>query len=491
MMECEMTGKAEDAKRGMGTDRGSASRVLRKRSLLFCVLFFCICLTPVFLSFLPGAGKGAASEAKEAFPKLVGKDGWNVTFLQDAGTYFEKNFGYRDQALTANSWIYANLLGTSAVDGVIAGTEGWLYYKDSLDDYIGRNCLSDRSLFNIAHTEAMVQRDLGLLGIQTVFAIAPNKNTLYGEHMPYYDSLRVAPGKNLHRLEAYLQQENVNHVDLEQVFKGWEEVLYHRLDSHWTNKGAAIAANAILEAAGKGGPFFAEDNFAPGEAFSGDLERMMYPAYGKTETQTIYGEPFHYAYLGEVESNFDPMIETVNPSASGGIVMFRDSFGNAILPYIAEAYGSAYFSRGVPWQINEVYQRGADTVVMLRAERFLPEIAQNPPAMEALPLFQAPPVGTEAENGAVLTEVVQEDYLKKISGTISPAYLGEKDRIYVRINGELMYEAFPRSVETAGIICDNGFTIYLSDLALTQEHNLLEIFAGDETEITKVYQTEV
>jgi hypothetical protein len=128
---------------------------------------------------------------------------------------------------------------------------------------------------------------------------------------------------------------------------------------------------------------------------------------------------------------------------------------------------------------------------MLRAERFLPEIAQNPPAMEALPLFQAPPVGTKAKNGAVLTEVVQEDYLKKISGTISPAYLGEKDRIYVRINGELMYEAFPRSVETDGIICDNGFTIYLSDLVLTQEHNLLEIFAGDETEITKVYQTEV
>ena len=30
---------------------------------------------------------------------------------------------------------------------------------------------------------------------------------------------------------------------------------------------------------------------------------------------------------------------------SGSLVMYRDSFGNALLPFIAEAFGDAYFSR--------------------------------------------------------------------------------------------------------------------------------------------------
>ena len=76
-----------------------------------------------------------------------------------------------------------------------------------------------------------------------------------------------------------------------------------------------------------------------------------------------------FAYVGEVGSNFDPKITTVNPVKEGSLVMFRDSFGNALLPFMADAYSSAYFSRGVPYQMSEVDEKNADTVIVERADR--------------------------------------------------------------------------------------------------------------------------
>ena len=63
--------------------------------------------------------------------------------------------------------------------------------------------------------------------------------------------------------------------------------------------------------------------------------------------------------------------------------MYRDSFGNAILPFFANSYANAYFSRGIPYQMTDLSEHQADTVIVERAERFLPEMAENPPQMEA------------------------------------------------------------------------------------------------------------
>ncbi len=98
---------------------------------------------------------------------------------------------------------------------------------------------------------------------------------------------------------------------------------------------------------------------------------MLYPLATTPEEEVYYDRQTTFAYVGEVGSNFDPKITTVNPVKEGSLVMFRDSFGNALLPFMADAYSSAYFSRGVPYQMSEVDEKNADTVIVERAERFL------------------------------------------------------------------------------------------------------------------------
>ncbi|EJW96309.1 alginate o-acetyltransferase AlgJ, partial [gut metagenome] len=244
--------------------------------------------------------------------------------------------------VTANALLNGKLLGVSTAEGVIQGTDHWLYYKDSLEDYQGTALLSDRSLFNIAHSLSMMQEDLKNKGVDFLFTVAPNKNSLYGEHMPYYYKMKVTKENNLARLKPVLEKEGVAYADLYDVFKAQEEVLYHQRDSHWNNKGAALAADTLLEALGKEHVSYEGEPYQEKEDFEGDLDKMLYPLAMTPEKQFYFDRQPTYACVGEVESNFDPRITTVNPVKAGSLVMYRDSFGNAILPFMADAYASAY-----------------------------------------------------------------------------------------------------------------------------------------------------
>lgn len=179
--------------------------------------------------------------------------------------------------MTANALVNGKIFQVSTASGVIQGTGGWLYYKDSLDDYLGINQLSDRGLFNVAHTLSMMQKNLTARGKKFLFTVAPNKNSLYGEHMPYYDSLKVTEVNNLARLTPILEKEGVNYTDLKSLFEAQDEVLYHERDSHWNNKGAALAADAIMTDLVKMHDSYKDEAYEVRTDHIGDLDKMLYP----------------------------------------------------------------------------------------------------------------------------------------------------------------------------------------------------------------------
>ena len=145
-----------------------------------------------------------------------------------------------------NPFFLGKGFGVSSQERVITGTDGWLFYKDSLADFQGTAPMTGRQLFNVAHSLAMVQAYAQKNGAAFAFAAAPNKNSLYGTYMPYYYQPLRTGKSNLERLEEYLQSEQVNTIDLYQSFRDDGRVLYHKRDSHWNNEGAALAADKIL-----------------------------------------------------------------------------------------------------------------------------------------------------------------------------------------------------------------------------------------------------
>ena len=453
---------------------------MKKLQVLYIEAFFAVCLVPFVGMAVTGQESSSENRTLAEFPQLKTEEGINVQWLNEAGEYFQDHFAFRNELVTANALINGKILGTSTASGVIQGTDGWLYYKDSLEDYLGENLLKDRSLYNISHILSLMQEYLAEKNVQFVFTVAPNKNSLYDENMPYYDSYKVSDNKNLINLQKYLKNENVSYVDLYEPLAKADEILYHKRDSHWNNKGAACASDFLLEGLGKEHESYTDETYTVKTDFTGDLDEMLYPLATTPEDEIYYDRQTTFAYVGEVGSNFDPRITTVNPVKTGSLVMYRDSFGNALLPFMADAYGNAYFSRGIPYQLTDVDTMAADTVVVERAERFLPEMAESAPVMPA-PERTVSTGEDKADPEAVkdLEIITQGNYLK-ISGRIAEKYLDTESRIYVRTDGDKVYEAFPNDVTLDDGSTDcGGFTLYLPVGTATEKSNL-EILTGND-----------
>ncbi len=408
---------------------------------IYIALFLMICLIPS--SGLPFSGVEESSENREAAPspELVQEGKLNPYFLSDAGKWFEDHFAFRNEWVTAYALLAGKGFGVSAQERVITGKDGWLFYKDSLADFQGTEQMTDRQLFDTAHSLAMVQEYVNSQGADFLFAAAPNKNSLYGEYMPYYYQPFRRQQGNMERFMDYLEEEQVNYVDLYEVLKNQERIVYHKRDSHWNNEGAAAAADAVLAKLGKEHVSYSDRDCEVRRDFIGDLDTMLYPAAAALEEE-IYYEPMpQYTYRGEVKSNFDPKIHT-SSKGQGSLVMYRDSFGNALLPFFAEAFENAYFSRALPYYLPDVEQERADTVVIERAERFLPDMAKEAPYMEAPEIkkaLQSDPIPIED------LEIAAQGAMTKITGRVPEEALTERSRIYIMVNGDVCYEAFPIS----------------------------------------------
>lgn len=461
---------------------------MKKLKYLYCVIFFCICLVPFLGIFLGKSEASAENRELSEFPSLKTEAGYNVNWLSEAGDYFQEHFAFRNEMVTANAVVNGKVLGVSTAGGVIQGTDGWLYYKDSLADYLGTEPMSDRALFNVAHSLSMMQEYLENKGVKFLFTVAPNKNTLYGENMPYYDDVIVDEVHNLDRLKPFLEEEGVAYADLQALFESEDEVLYHKRDSHWNNKGAALAGGYLMDVLGKEHDSYEEEAYEIREDFEGDLDKMLYPLAMTPEEEIYYSKEDTFAYVEEVGSNFDPRITTVNPSRTGSLVMYRDSFGNALLPFMANAYGNAYFSRGVPYQLSDVDTNAADTVIAERAERFLPEMSEAAPVMEAAAVTGVGNITEIAADGASEVQMKSFGPRVQITGRVKNEYLDTRTEIYVRLNGGELYEAVPVCVETDGTLDDGGFSLYLAADRLLTGEDSIEIITGDEESFEIIYQ---
>ncbi|MCD7716458.1 MAG: hypothetical protein LUI39_08405 [Lachnospiraceae bacterium] len=445
-----------------------------KLKIGFIALCVFLCAVPL-LGFAVGGSRETSSENRElaAFPSLTTEDGLNVNFLDELGDWYEDHFAFRSELVTAYGLITGKVFATSAQeDSVIVGTNGWLYYKDALPDYQGTNLLTERQLFDAAHTLAMIQTYVEENGASFAFTIAPNKMTLYPESLPYYYSGYRSEESNLQNLIPWLESEGVNYVDLYTVLSEQDEVLYHARDSHWNNKGAALASDTILTALGQEHVSYEDAEYEVRTDFIGDLDEMLYPSAETPEDEIYYDPEPEFTYLTEVESNYDAKIYTESDS-EGSLVMYRDSFCNALLPFMAESYGNAYFSRGIPYQLaTDMATNSATTVIVEKAERFIDELCQNAPVMPGLLILDGSADDLEyTEEITDLTEENDGTAYTKISGTLEEGSYETDSQIYIRLNDYIVYEAFPVSPGDG----KEGFVLYVPSSLLYEDGNRYEL----------------
>lgn len=354
---------------------GQQSKARHGAQIVLITLFLIISLLPVLSMFVIGETQPSANEILASKPKLLDRSGkLNTHVLNDFSDYIADRFAFRKQLVTAWARLNAALFHSSAEDQVVLGTDGWLYYAPTLDDYIGR-AMSAEELAHAAAYLASLQRAAENRGATFVFTIAPNKNSLYGENMPSYIPENHHEA-NAVRLRPYLEEYGVNYVDLFSVFTERGEVLYYRTDSHWTECGAALAADSLLSAAGKDTSYF-DGPYSAGVPHLGDLYEMLYPAGNEPEESERYAPGFAYSLSGDARGGNAMKIRSSCEGREGVLLCWRDSFGISLYPYLADSFSEASFLRETSYDPALIDETGADIVILEIVERNLSQLADR------------------------------------------------------------------------------------------------------------------
>ncbi|MCM1539131.1 MAG: hypothetical protein NC254_12140 [bacterium] len=476
-----------------GTERYGKPHTNRAKPIgraLYLILVLGICLTPLAAMGVSGQQEKAENRTLASMPEFSVEEGIPWEYLSQMGAYFDDHFAFRPELVSLDAWIRTKVFGISPVSDVIAGEDGWLYYTATLDDFQHKNPASDRMLFNIAHNVSLMQRYTESLGMEFLFTVAPNKNSLYGEAMPQRFCFSVGAQSDMDRLLFWLDREQINYVDLFGLFREQEEVLYYQRDSHWNRKGAVMVYNALLDACGKAHETYENSRTQITEDYYGDLNRMLFPTGGEPEPDIIYAGGNEWTYhVGETVE--DSLIITESAEGNQTLLMYRDSFGNSLLPLLAGEYSQAVFSKIVPYPMTDLATYWPDVVIMEKVERHLPTLAEVPPLMSA-PEAVLDGVRIPVESNTTLG-VSKEGSYWKVSGTADAAYMSVDGRIFVEItdaDGTKMYDAFCLSLSDDGEN-DYGYTIYLSEIAVAGNRLAVKVITERDQEFLVLKEEEI
>ena len=454
---------------------------MKKFYIVFIVCCLLVCAIPLAAMTVRPTTQSTENRTLSAFPSAVGKEGkLNLDFFREFETWFSEHFAFRNELVYADSMIQSGLFHSSSSERVIVGSEDWLYYASTLPDYLGSERLSERELYNAAHNLALTDAFVRRAGGELLIAVPPNKNTLYGEHMPYYDSLIVDPMHSMDALAPLLREQGLRYADLAELFRAEDETLYLKRDSHWNNRGALLAYDRMMDTLGLPHEDYQDAAATRGFDQQGDLSRMLYTLYGEPGPDYHYEGLQPYARLDSGEAPDDPWIETEGAEGRGTLLMFRDSFGNTLLPFFAGAFEHAWFTREAPYGLESLMAaHQPDVVILEKVERNLRDFIREPPIFSAL---EEKPVRNAADSPAACsvrreTSVNDPGYVI-LRGELAPEALGVRSDILVEVNGRV-YQAFH--------IDENGFLLYPRRELLSGSSAALRVLTRDGGELRCVW----
>ena len=345
----------------------------KKISKIIIIAFIALLLVPSAGMLIFGASKAAANEIQAPLPKALNENGAiNWDFLSGLCDWFDDRFFLRGKLSGAWAGINASLFKSSVEDDVIAGKNGWLYYAKSANDYQGV-LLSDAEIEKAAENLLAVQNYCEENGMKFLFCVAPNKNSLYPENMP--SRYIRGEGSNAKLLYGKLDEKGVNYANLHDVFSGCGEVLYLKTDSHWNSRGAALAADAVLNGLGMDVCYYGGD-FSREYFKTGDLYEMLYPEGEKAEPDYTLNTEFSFKEETNARGGDAINFKTSCGKGFGKAFIWRDSFGNSLYPYLAESFSEASFSRADTYDLNKLSAGDYDTVIIEIVERNISRLAE-------------------------------------------------------------------------------------------------------------------
>jgi hypothetical protein len=194
---------------------------------------------------------------------------------------------------------------------------------------------------------------------------------------------------------------------------------------------------------------------------------MLFPSLDLKSEQMIYDIDFTFEYTYNFRSYDDSLISTVCDGKNNKILMYRDSFGRSLYPFISENTSEAEFSREIPYRMDLLDEFNADLTILEIVERNLPDLTEKAPFMEAPSRIIDISASVETSNLNSCFEQ-EKNNLRHIYGKLDSKYFDTDSVIYITLENDeniLCYEAFP--IYEAELLKDSsqydyGFSLYIN-----------------------------
>lgn len=305
--------------------------------------------------------------------------------------YFNDHFGFRQQLIRLYRLLEVKVFRVSQAGNVIFGKDGWLFQAGSeqIADIRNNWPFNEAELTEWAQLLSAKHDALAARGIEYLFVVAPNKHLIYPEKLPASMN-RVRDESRAEQLVAHLEAHtDVPVLDLRPAMFEAKEKLrpYHRTDTHWNAWGAYAGYRALMERLENVVPEapvvrLGPDEFAKRETPGWDLARALSMPDELTEIEIHPAdwEPRCAVYEGLPE-DFTRSDRNTNPfstrceSGAGRLLMFRDSYSLAMMPYLSESFRYIHYfpSSPVPLEgmLEVVDEQKPDVVIEERSTRWL------------------------------------------------------------------------------------------------------------------------
>lgn len=313
------------------------------------------------------------------------------TFVNDYESYINDNFIFRTKLVRLNNIIMYKLFKTSGTDRVIMGKNGWLFYADEnvLNNYRGIDSFTKEELEHIKADLEQRKRWLEQNGIKFYVTVAPNKHTIYYDKLPNY-LVKINNESRLDQLINYLNKNSdIRIIDLRPaLFKAKvHEKIYYTNDTHWNNLAGYYGYREIIDDIKKDFP-----GIKPLEkerlvintqnnAYSGDLSVMLsMPDIIKDDVYDIKIKN-SAVKAKQIDANQFPAPErfvyneNMNSDNEFKLLMFRDSFTTALVPYLSENFRNSLYIWDNHFNADIIKREKPDIVVLEVVERSLHNVA--------------------------------------------------------------------------------------------------------------------
>ena len=291
---------------------------------------------------------------------------WKIGDVKRYPSRFEFEFNLalpsRVEVASLARRVYVDGLGVSPVAEVVMGTGGWLYYvgpagEKLLDRHVrGSAPFSEGELARWRDFLVERARRFRDVGARYALVIAPNKESIYPEHLPGWVGPRVGPSR-LDQLMAHLKSTtDVTVIDLRPALLAEKKlsVVYYKADTHWNTRGAYAAYREIARVLAPDFPPLAAKSWdslgpTPIDRTGFDMARMIGLLNEVPEADFVIdhgacgvAHPVPVPIPADLQSRLTGPAQVFQCDVPGGVdaVIFQDSFGTALTPILAELFRS-------------------------------------------------------------------------------------------------------------------------------------------------------